>query len=181
MTNWITNDELFKRELATGHVWAAKLADALRTEGLTVELTPMNIRDNVEQRGDFANEGDLVVHTGQGPILLESKSRGLRFTTIENYPYKTALVDTVSGWNQKTDKPKAIVLTSQLTEARLVISVSRTERFWVRKYHHDKKRDIWDCFYEVPKARLVPFQDLIGWLKWLGAPSEAPAKSPDPA
>lgn len=170
MSDWFENDALFERELRRGHSWAQRLAEALTAQGLTVELTPLVLRERIEQRGDFANEGDLVVSTGHGPVLLESKSRDLTFTCADDYPFQTALVDTVSGWNQKTDKPKAIVLTSQPTGARLVISIRRTRHLWRQKRRRDATRGIVDTFYEVPRSALMPFDVLVEWLKAEGPP-----------
>lgn len=169
MSDWFKNDALFEDELRRGHSWAQRLAEALTAQGLTVDLTPLVLRERIEDRQDFANEGDLVVRTARGRLLIESKSRDLAFTSVEDYPYSTALVDTVSGWDQKQDKPWAVVLTSQITEARLVIPVSSKPE-WRQVERFDNVRQIRDKFYEVERCRLRPFEELVDRLKMLGPP-----------
>ncbi|MBB4663073.1 hypothetical protein [Conexibacter arvalis] len=92
------------------------------------------------------------------------KSRTLRFTGIHDYDYSTAFVDTVSGWETKTRKPKAIVLISQHTKAMLVASADDS-RHWFRQRRRDHKRQIDDDYYMVRTERLRTFEALVGYLQ----------------
>ena len=112
--DWFDNDELFAELLRTGHQWAERVARELRTHGLHVSVTPMAWRESIECRGEFSDEIDLTVGLRRRKTI-DVKSRNLAFTSPEDYPYETALVDTVSGWQAKPRKPAAIVLVSQIT------------------------------------------------------------------
>jgi hypothetical protein len=60
------------------------------------------------------------------------------FTGIEDYPYATAVVDTVEAWRlreRRYRKPALIVLISRPTGARLFIDVVRTESQWRRVWN----------------------------------------------
>src|SRR5689334_18766566 len=123
MTDWFSNDELFRRELSVGHQYAELVAARLREEGLHVVVTPMEVRADIDDRHRFANEFDLLVGE-RAPCIIDVKSRDLAFSG-DDYPYPSAFVDTVGGWNAKATKPMAIVLVSQRTQAMRVVSVRR--------------------------------------------------------
>jgi hypothetical protein len=130
-SDWFSNDELFAEELHRGHIWARSVASRLREEGLTVEQPEMRWRDSIDDRGRFASEEDLVVPLPEERFLIECKSRNLHFSDDpRSYPFPTAFVDTVSGWDQKRLKPHAVVLVSQHTDSMLAIAVRETRDAW---------------------------------------------------
>lgn len=163
MTDWFDNDALFRRELEAGHRWASMVVTRLKEEGVPAELTPLQWREDIKDRHDFAAETDITVPTPSGVIQIESKSRNLRFTDEpSSYPYSTAFVDTVSGWNKKPEKPFAVVLTSQKTSQMLVIPSRQSPRdSWMVKDAYDRVRNIPDQWYEVPRNTLRTFQALV--------------------
>src|SRR4051812_2578042 len=110
--DWFENDALFVAQLAEGHRWARWTADQLQAAGLCVQVTPMQIRADIAERHKFSDEWDVSVGA-RSPCRVDVKSRNLVFTGREDYPFSTALVDTVSGWRAKTTPPHAIVLVSQ--------------------------------------------------------------------
>ena len=161
--DWFENDDLFREQLRAGHEYATFVADHLRAAGLTIAVTPMEWRATVEARHEFADEFDLVVgHTRRK--IVDVKSRKIDFTGPGDYPYPTAFVDTVSGWEAKVHRPAAIVLVSQQTNAMAVIPVSTKEQ-WTRKRRHDNVRNIDDEFFFVRRDLLRPIDDLVDWLR----------------
>lgn len=162
MTDWFDNDELFEAELRRGHRWAEYVATALRGQGLVVDVTPLELRGDIQDRRRFEDEHDLTVGTRR-PVRIDVKSRGIEFTTVDDYPYGTALVDTAGGWNAKSNKPAAIVLVSQVTGGMVVVPRS-TECTWGTRRRWDRHRRIDDVFLEVQTKRLRPFGDLVAWL-----------------
>jgi hypothetical protein len=162
VTDWFENDALFFRELQTGHEFACLVAERLGRHGLHVEVTPMEVRNDIADRGRFSDEHDLTVGV-RAPCRIDVKSRELSFRSASDYPYSTAFVDTTSGWGAKAHRPHAIVLVSQRTKAMLVISV-RDSASWKREWRYDNKRGISDWFWMVDAARLRPFDDLVTYL-----------------
>src|SRR4051812_43591168 len=118
--DWFENEELFLRQLAIGHQQARYAAGVLRERGIPVQVTPMEVRDTVDDRHRFSDEYDLLVGEGRTAIV-DVKSRDLSFTAPDDYPYATAFVDTVAGWDAKTHKPVAILLVSQVTGTILAV------------------------------------------------------------
>jgi hypothetical protein len=161
--DWSEDDELFLRELRTGHEYAVLVADRLRAAGLHVDVTPMEVRADIDDRVRFVDEHDLTVGTRQ-PCRIDVKSRTLRFTGPADYPYQTAFVDTVAGWEAKQHKPMAIVLVSQPTEELAVISVRGAPAHWTRERRYDNTRRIHDWFYMVSRERLRTLDELVAWL-----------------
>lgn len=161
--DWFANDDLFFDELAEGHEWAERVAAKLRAAALPVEVTPMRRRATIEHRHEFAKEVDLFVGSKRVPI--EVKSRRLRFTDDPaTYPYNTAFIDTVSGWDAKEPRPMAVVLISQHTGGMLVVPPS-TSPSWVRESRRDRVRNIQDTWYCAPKGQLKTMDSLIDWLR----------------
>lgn len=161
--DWFENDDLFFHELQEGHRYARLVAARIEAEGIRAVVTPMRVRGHVADRHDFADESDLTVGTVR-PCIIDVKSRDLDFTGPRDYPYPTALVDTVKGWEQKLHKPLAIVLVSQRTEGIAVIRVSGESR-WLRQRRFDHKRRIEDVFFEVAKRELATFEEFVEWLR----------------
>jgi hypothetical protein len=166
LTDWFSNDDLFRSELEAGHLWATYVADQLRESGIDAVLTPLEWRDDIDDRHRFADERDIEVGTSAGPVTIEAKSRRLPFSSDPaTYPYDTALVDTVSGWERKSVEPKAVVLVSRQSRAMLVIPVRTTRSKWTIKSTRDRVRGIDDDWYQCPRNLLVPFASLVSWLQ----------------
>jgi hypothetical protein len=163
LSDWFSNDELFRRELEEGHIHAADVAARLRASGLPVAVTPLEWRQSIEDRHTFSDEIDLTVGT-RHPSRVDVKSRRLIFDGPGDYPYPTALVDTVAGWEAKARKPVAIVLASQHTGGLAVIRVS-TRQEWTTRRRFDDVRRIEDDFYEVDRHLLASFDEFVAWLR----------------
>lgn len=170
MTAWFDDDALFVSQLRTGHEFAEYVAERMMREGLAVRVTPIEIRADIEDRHRFADEHDLTVGRHR-ELRIDVKSRNLRFTSAADYPYPTALVDTLSGWRAKIRKPSAIVLVSQVTGAMLVIPRS-TEPHWAVRRRTDRVRNIDDSFLEVPTSLLKPLDELVTWLETIDVPPD---------
>lgn len=152
---WLENDQLFFEQLEIGHDWAEKVATRLSAAGVGASATPMTRRSSVDHRHEYRNEQDVVIARGHRAV--EVKSRNLAFfEEPSTYPYPTALLDTVSGWNAKHPKPIAVVLVSQITGAMLVAPLSTSDN-WTVTSAHDRVRGIDDRWYTVDVDDLIPF------------------------
>lgn len=169
MSDWFADTELFVSQLREGHEFAELVAERLRGRGIAARVTPMEIRSDIDDRHRFADEHDLTVGRHRD-IRIDVKSRNLAFTDAADYPYPTALVDTVSGWEAKTYKPAAIVLVSQITRAMVVVPRS-TEGSWTIRRRSDRVRRIDDRFLEVSTALLRPFDELVRWIERVDVPA----------
>jgi hypothetical protein len=164
MTSWINNHELFLKELATGNKWAAHVAEHLNSVGISCYTPESKIRKNISEISSFSeNEKDIVFTEMSGH--LEVKSRALAFNKlVQSYPYDTAFVDTVSGWEKKLEKPLAVILVSQKTSSMLYIPVN-TSHLWSSERKYDRVRGITDTWLTVDKKHLLPMSELVSFLK----------------
>ena len=160
MSDWLENDELFKKQLAIGHANAEHVAGVMRGAGVHVEVTPYRVRDRVENRHHWNDEFDLLANSRR----IEVKSRSLDFTGPRDYPKDTAFVYSLRGWRAKTHRPAAIVLVSQARRGLAVIPAS-TERRWIARRVKDRERRIEYTVLEVRRELLVPIDALIDWLQ----------------
>jgi len=126
----------------------------------------MEKRENIQDRLRFISERDIIVPTPEGDFLIESKSRNLEFGSDPlSFPYSMPFVDTRSGWDQKEEKPRAVVFVSPKTREMLVVSVEHTRASWTTEERFDHVRKIKDTFYVVPKEKLVSFDTLVKFLR----------------
>ena len=158
---WRGNDALALQELETGYRYQYLVGERLRLAGLSVGLPELEIAETAEEALAFAQERDLTVN---GHVL-EVKSRALYFTSPSDFPFETAIVDTVRGWDQKQPEPLAVVMVSQSTEAMVVLPVRRSRSAWTTAILRDRVRDLTDTFYLAPRSSLVPFSSLVRFLQ----------------
>lgn len=190
MTEWNDNDALFFRELIASQKYVVYVGAVFLKAGLNIRMSELEIRMDVSQRETFAeNEVDLWVE--DKPI--EVKSRNLTFTNDpESFPYDTVIVDTLSGWNAKKNKPFAVVFVAKPIEKPCISEVvakpmkglnasdsssgilaikaptsSTTHRNsgWIVKTKHDAKRGIEVQFLMAPKSQLITMETLIAQIK----------------
>ena len=159
---WGENDALFRSEATEGHKWATFVADQLSTSGVPSTATPLEFAADVADRDRFVNEQDVTFVHQSG--FIEVKSRRLTFSgDPKSYPYRTAFVDTVTGWDKKQPKPLAVVLVSQVTSALLVIPVSTSPK-WKAVSSFDRVRQINERWYTVESSLLRPFSSFVEWM-----------------
>lgn len=121
-------EERFKTRLRTGTKFEDYVAQKIAEHGFMVDR-PVEIVN-----GRFTQEQkDVVV----GGMVLEVKSRKLRFTSPQDFPYSTIIVDGAWGFDQKDKKPKLYVFVSQITGAMMVLDVEQTRQFWEKILQND--------------------------------------------
>lgn len=156
------DDRLFRHEATIGYKWSCEIAQRLNDHGVACHAPPLEFAATVEDRQRFINEQDVILEVVGGCV--EVKSRRLSFTDQpESFPYPTAFVDTCTGWDLKTPKPRAIVIVSQITGDALVIPGS-TQSEWTVSASFDRVRRIHERWYCVERASLRPFKELADWL-----------------
>lgn len=170
---WRENQALLTAELREGRRWAEWTADELRARGLRVELAEAQERERLAVAvpvgdgvsGLFArSDHELALYgTAVGDLVLEVKSRTVYFSDASSYPYPTALVDTVDGWEAKQVEPRAVLLVSRPARRILVVSAATRPR-WTVKRARDMARDRVADFYECPKSLLASFEWLVAKL-----------------
>jgi len=163
MIPWSDNHALFEQELKKGHKYQEYVAQQLSNAGLDIvcsDIKPVEYTRNKSY--NYPEDKDIVVG---GDFVIEVKSRSLIFTEPDNFPFDTAIVDTVRGWDQKDPEPKAVVIISQWTWKAVCINVESSKHLWTTEHIHDSVRGIVDNTYLCPKECLKTSKDLANWLR----------------
>lgn len=156
--------EIFSRELAIGTKWAKEVAKYLTEQGFPAEASDVGVTDDPVMR-QHLTENDQDITFLDRPGCLEVKSRRLTFHyNPSTYPYETAFVDTVSGWDQKVEKPLGVVLVSQITGKMMVIP-PESRPHWETKTTFDRVRGFTDTWYIVNKKHMIRMDEFLGRLR----------------
>lgn len=109
-----------------------------------------------------ATEKDIILDdSGE---CLEVKSRNIEFTELKDFPWGNIIVDTVSGYEAKLQKPYAYVMVSAQTKAMFGLLTSTKDK-WTIKQLHDKYRGHDDNFYVVDIEHCIPWEELVVFIK----------------
>lgn len=161
MIAWSVNDDLFKRELEIGYAWQCFAASFFACNGLSVYLPPMTYRKNLSEAAEWTKHDEDMKINGR---VIEVKSRRERFTHPDTFPYETAFVDTVSGYEAKDPKPIAYVFVSQSTGSMVCVSSETASKFSISR-KHDRVRGIDEDFYTCPRSMLRTMDRLVAYLR----------------
>lgn len=108
------------------------------------------------------HEKDIVFSWTHIPLEVKSSSREFS-DDINDYPYDSLFVDTVSGYDNKAITPMAYVVVSQPLGGMVCVSPSSYDA-WEKVHRFDRQREIPDWFYSAPKNMLIPFNMLVEYL-----------------
>lgn len=165
---WMQNRELFIDQMRTGYKVQTNVAFRLLLEGLTVQVPPFSIINDVKKYKLYKDDKDITVGASK-QVFLECKSRGKRisFTSPKDFPYKDMIVSTVSSFDSMTDKPFAMlsVCTHPDKGTGSVIWTKPEPEKWIKIKARDRVRNIYDTFYHCPKELFRPWEELIEELK----------------
>jgi len=148
----------YKTATVIGHRYNTYVAGLLQAFGVPkVKVPEYAWADTREGQLDKTkNEKDILVDD----LVLEVKSRNIKFHDQDDFRYNTIMVDTVYGWQSKTIKPFAYIIVSQITGGMFVIPGS-TQEDWTTEHYYDPARDITDQFYLTDKRHCRPFIELV--------------------
>ena len=156
-------DVIFIDDLKTGYYYQGLVNTYFLDYGFKTTFHPLKIRPNFNVRRGFTDNGDLIINTPSRDIVVEIKSRAIKFTCIADYPFKTVFIESLSRWSKKV-KPAAIIVISQKTKAMIVVPVS-TEKQWTTKTTGHKRDRIASQRLEADKKLLKTMPEFIDWLK----------------
>lgn len=144
------DDPTFVQDLLDSQSHVIRVGNWLEMCGYEVEIADIKVRDDVRNMAKFADNGDLFVSGNR----LEAKQRMLDFTSREDFPYPTIIVDVAHTWDKADQKPLAYILTNKETSCALVVLGSTFEHWKkVNKWDRQKKRH--RTFYECPIDRTL--------------------------
>lgn len=149
----------YRTSIIKGQEYNKYVAGLLQSFGVPEVTVPPFLdwaNNPMEQLEITKNEKDLLVDD----LVIEVKSRNVKFQDMDDFRYATVMVDTVYGWQQKTIKPFAYIIVSQITGGLFVIPGS-SQPDWTIEEYYDPARDITDKFYLTTKKHCRPFLELV--------------------
>ena len=150
----VWSSELFKSEATQAQPYAQLVAARLRGAGIACTADPLSLRHSLDDIHRYKDQQDIQLDAGG---FIEVKSRRLRFTDDPaTYPYDTALLDSVTSWNQKTVTPLAIVLVSRATY-RMLMVLADTRPAWIVTQQFDRVRGYTSTAYSCHRDQLITF------------------------
>ena len=126
------DDKTFLNRLEQSRRDVEKFAAAVAPTGVTVLLPPAINRDCRENWADYSDDGDAVVH-----FWIEHKKRSFSFTSREDYPYQTVIIDEVYKVNSKPH-PCCMYVIQDKTLQHAAIIYGWTRPFWKKERMFDK-------------------------------------------
>ena len=157
--SWINETERFREELTKGYNWQKFVLLFLDLHGIKTEMPELEFRESIEKIPTFLNSKDMIAN-GQ---RIEVKSRTISFTSPNNFPYSTVLLDPP----KKSDARKdvfAYIIVSRSTGAMIWLPMSSKEQ-WKVERKFDSVRKFWDDFYSVDKKLFKTMDSLINELR----------------
>lgn len=113
--------------------------------GISSRILPNMLRPEVGRRFDFMDNGDIEIH-----LKVEVKHRSIDFTSRDDYPYPTILIDEVYKVDKKSRDLYAYVILNERADTCIMIY-----KYTISKWRKVEKRDRTAgearMFYEVPK------------------------------
>lgn len=151
--------EELKARFLVGKQWEEYVCEKLVEEDIPAEMTCEGWIEGANVRQLTEEDQDIVIPTDGEPIVIEVKSRHGKTQfgwEPESYPYDTAIVETLPGWNAKKVKPDYYVLVSADSGAILVADENDHEH-WLEGLFYDS--------YERKRNRclVVPIEHLKTW------------------
>lgn len=158
----MVDDKFFREQLKVGDYWAEQVAKQIRAAGKFAVASPTEFAETEAEREHFKTfDKDITLSRNR---VLEVKSRNLSFTADPaSFPYETAFMDTVEGWEAKDVQPTAVAVVSQVTGAVLIAPVSRFAE-WKQSRVYDRVRGFHIRVYECPRGLLKTFGEFVEWL-----------------
>lgn len=148
------DDPSFIQDLKDSQRAVMVAARWLLDKGYSVTVKPLRIRPTVEQMSEYSDDGDLEINE-----RIEVKGRKIDFTSKEDFPYPSIIVDVAHSWDNAKPKPAMYILFNKsMTHIALVRRGTSSKWSKVTKMDRFKNRE--RTFYECP-IELVEFQKIL--------------------
>lgn len=140
----------FLRDLSASWDRVNSFAALHAGRGVSIWLPPESIRPDEAERFEYSDCGDLLVS-----LRVEHKVRGFDFTSRDDFPYSTVIVDEVYKEDRKAkDNPLGLFVIESAKGQHAAVVYGWTRPHWVVERRHDAAQDRECEFYAVDKNRV---------------------------
>ena len=139
-------DDQFIQDFNASHYYVNKVANWFQSRGIRARLFSHRLRPDVSKRELYRDDGDIEV-----TLRVGVKHRtNINFTTIEDYPFPTIFVDSVSSMDSNKSDLYGMTICSQDGKYMIIIPKSTMPQ-WKKTTVMDKRSNQECTFYEVDK------------------------------
>jgi hypothetical protein len=144
------DENSFIRDLGHSRVAVNQFAAKCRERGIAVWLPPERTRPDESVRSEYSDDGDLML---QGRV--EHKVRtNITFSSRDDYPYETVIVDEVYKEDQKASDPPLMYVIEDRTRTYAAIVYGWTRKYWRKETKPDPIQRRECTFYTVDKRHV---------------------------
>jgi hypothetical protein len=135
------------------------VANLIRSFGKNVNVFPVKERPSVEEMGSYSDNGDLeIIEDEKENKRIEVKQRkSLKFNNLNDFPYKTIIVDVCHTFDKADPKPYAYFILNNAMTTALVINTN-SSIYWKKVSKMDKFKNRIRDFYECPIEYIKEFK-----------------------
>lgn len=139
-------DKQFLEDLRASYESVMVAARWLSGKKYPVVVQPTFERPEAKQASIYADNGDLAILQ-----RVEVKHRrSVHFTSKEDFPYPTVIVDVCHSFDNANPKPFVYIILNAAMDGALIVDPSRTRHRWTKSEKHDRFKGRERSFYECP-------------------------------
>ena len=148
--------ERYRKNVAESDSTVQVVAKHLLKKGYTVQIPSSHVAANQSDRRKMMDEGDLFVLQ-----RMEVKGQSIKFTGLDDYPYKAMIVCNRNSFdNHKGMPPAFYYIVSADNSTMAVVDVKKTkDKWWAEKKRDHRYEDVEETFYFISKQH-VSFEKL---------------------
>ena len=155
----VKDSDRFLNDLRSSRVAVNEFVARVRSKGFFAWLPPERTRPDPADRKSYADSGDLML---QGRV--EHKVRtNLRFTSRDDYPYQTVIVDEVYKEQAKASDPVLLYVIENSDRTHAAVVYGWTRPRWQVESRPDPIQGRVCDFYTVDKSlvRFCPVDEVL--------------------
>lgn len=145
----------FQSSLAEGHQAEEAWVSEMQGLSLSVAHGQRVVAEGFNPAVDHLQHPDAA-----GVVRIEVKTRGLHFTSKEDYPYPTVFLANIANYHRDATNPLIYVIRSKPTGKWLWVIATDRDDTWKTGFKRDKTRNVNVHILECPKEFLRPPEDL---------------------
>ena len=142
-------DPTFEEDLLFSSESVERIRCWLENRGYLVEVPELVVRPDEKVMSEYSDDGDLLVSGGKigEQVRIEVKHRvDMEFTSLDDFPYSSIIVDVCHAWDKADPKPYAYFILNKDMTAAIYVHGTTSER-WMKKELWDRKRNRFRKFY----------------------------------
>jgi hypothetical protein len=141
-----SQDPTFLTDLRDSRKAVEVVASWLSSQGYPVVVRPTFERPDPSAMAEFADDGDLEILQR----VEVKRRRSLTFTSREDFPHPTLIVDACHCYDRARPKPYAYIILNREMTTAFVVDCRTTRPHWAKVTKHDRFKNRERHFYECP-------------------------------